>query len=107
MRKKRKLLEPPLTGSGDRNEMKRPLRRNGGSTSSAESGDMMLGIGWRRKELSGKKNIIMSKGSLGPVLTPLLIPWDGASMNGPRKKDMRVPNGLETYGVPAPWTISS
>ena len=26
--------------------MKRPLRRNGRSVSSAESGDVMLGIGW-------------------------------------------------------------
>ena len=75
--------------------------------SSTESGDVMPGIGWRRKELGGKKNIIMSEGPLGPVLTPLLIPWDGVSMNGPRKRDMRVPHGLETYGAPAPWTISS
>ena len=87
--------------------MKRLLGRNGKSTSSTESGNVMLGVGWRRKELGGKKNIIMSEGPLGPVLTPLLIPWDGVSTNGPRKRDMRVPHGLEIYGVPAPWTISS
>ena len=50
---------------------------------------MMLGIGWRGKELSGKKNTIMSKGPPGPVLTPLLTPWDGASTNGPGKRHVR------------------
>ena len=67
----------------------------------------MLGVGWRRKELGGKKNIIMSEGPPEPVLTPSLIPWGGVSMNGPRKKDSIVPHGLGTYGAPAPWTTNS
>ena len=67
----------------------------------------MPGAGWRRKELGGRKNIIMSKGSPGPVLIPLPIPWDGVSTSGPREKRMRVPHGLETYGVLAPWITSS
>ena len=107
MRKKRRLLEPPLTGFGDRNERKRPLRRNGKSTSSTESGNVMPGIGWRRKELGSKKNTIVSKGPPGPVQTPLLTPWDSASRNGPGKRHMRVPHGLGTYRAPAPWTINS
>ena len=107
VRKKRRLLEPPLNRFGDRNERKRLLRRNGKSMSSAESGDMMPGTGWRRKELGSKKNTAMSKGLLEPVLTPLLTPWDGVSMNGPGKGHTRVPHGLGTYGAPAPWTINS
>ena len=75
--------------------------------SSPESSGVMPGIGWRRKELSGKKNTIVSEGPPGPVLTPLLTPWDGVSMNGPGKRHMRVLHGLGTYGVPAPWTINS
>ena len=67
----------------------------------------MLGISWQRKELGGKKSIIVSEGPLGTVLIPLLIPWDGVSMNGPREKRTRVLHGLETYGVPAPLTTSS
>ena len=70
--------------------------------SSAGSGNVMPGVSWQRKELGGRKSIIMSEGPPGPVLIPLLIPWDGASMSGPRKKRTRVPHGLETYGVPAP-----
>ena len=68
---------------------------------------MMPGVSWRRKELGSRKSIIMSKGLLGPVLIPLLIPWDGVSVSGPRKTSTRVPHGLETYGVPAPWTTNS
>ena len=107
MRKKRRLLEPPLTRSGDRNETNKLLLRNKRSMSSAGSGNVMLGIGWLRKELSSRKSIIMSEGPLGPVLIPLLTPWDGASMSGPRRKRMRVPHGLGTYGAPAPWTTNS
>ena len=107
MRKKRRLLEPPLTVSGGRNERKRPLRRNRRSRSTAESGNVMPGIGWRGKELGGRKNTIMSEGPPGPVLTPLLTPWDGASTSGPGKRHTRVPHGLGTCGVPAPWTINS
>ena len=75
--------------------------------SSAESGDVMLGLSWRRKELSSKKNTTMSEGPPEPVLTLLLTPWDGASMNGPGKGHTRVLHGLGTYGAPAPWTINS
>ena len=107
MRKKRRLLKPPLNGFGDRNERKRPLRRNGKSTSSTESGNVMPGVSWRRKELGGKKNTTMSEGPLEPVLTPLPTPWDGASTNGTGKRHTRVPHGLGTYGAPAPWTINS
>ena len=78
-----------------------------GSESSTESGNVMPGIGWRGKELGSKRNTIMSEGPLGPVLTPSLIPWDGVSKSGPRKRNTRVPHGLGTYGVPAPWTINS
>ena len=68
---------------------------------------MMLGVSWQRKELDGRKSIIMSEGLLGPVLIPLPIPWDGVSMSAPREKRMRVLHGLETYGAPAPWTTNS
>ena len=107
MRKRRRLLKPPLNGSRDKSERKRPLRRNGKSRSSAESGDLMPGVSWRRKELGSKKNTTMSEGPPEPVLTLLPTPWDGASMNGPGKGHTRVPNGLGTYGAPAPWTINS
>ena len=96
-----------MNGFRDRNERKRPLRRNRKSMSSTESSDVMPGVSWRRKELGGKKNTTMSEGPPEPVLTPLLTPWDGASMNGPGKGHMRVPHGLGTYGAPAPWTINS
>ena len=33
--------------------------------------------------------------------------WDGVNMSGPRKGHMRVPHGLETYGVPALCTTNS
>ena len=75
--------------------------------SSTGFSNVMLGISWQRREFGGRKSIIMSEGLLGPVLIPLLIPCDGASMSGPRKTSMRVPHGLETYGVPAPWTTNS
>ena len=35
---------------------------------------MMLGVSWQRKELGGRKSIIVSEGLPGPVLIPLLIP---------------------------------
>ena len=107
MRKKKRLLKPPLNGFRDRNERKRALRRNGKSTSSTESGDVMPYISWKRRELDGKKNTTVSRGPPEPVLTLLLTPWDGASMNGPGEGHMRVPHGLGTYGVPTPWTINS
>ena len=107
MRKKRRLLEPPMNRFRDRNERKRPLRRNRKRTSSAESGNVMPGVGWRRKELGTKKNTTMSEGPLEPVLTPLLTPWDGVSMNGPGKRHTRVLHGLGTYGALVPWTINS
>ena len=44
------------------------------SASSTESGDVMLGIGWRRKELGGRKNIIMSKGPSGACPDPITDP---------------------------------
>ena len=106
-RKRRRLLKPPLNRFRDKNERKRPLRRNGKSTSSAGSGNMMPGISWRRKELGGKKNTTVNEGPLEPVLTLLLTPWDGVSMSGPGKGHTRVLHGLGTYGVPAPWTINS
>ena len=85
MRKRRRLLEPPLNGFGDKNERKRQLGRSRKSTSSAGSGNAMPGVSWRRKEPGGKKNTTMNEGPPEPVLTLLLIPWDGASMNGPGK----------------------
>ena len=45
-RKKRRLLEPPLIGSGNRNKMRKPLLRNGKSASSAGSGNVMPGVSW-------------------------------------------------------------
>ena len=107
MKKRRRLLEPPLSRYRNKNERKRLPRRNGKSTSSAGSGDVMLGVSWRRKELSSKKNTTMNAGPLEPVLTLLLTPWDGVSMSGPGKGHTRVPHGLGTYGVPAPWTINN
>ena len=96
-----------MNGFGDKNERKRLLGRNGKSTSSTESSDVMPGISWKREELGSKKNTTVSEGPLEPVLTLSLTPWDGASMNGPGKGPTRVPNGLGTYRVPAPWTINS
>ena len=75
--------------------------------SCAESGDVMPDISWKRRELNGKQNTTMSEGPLEPVLTLLLTPWDGLSMNGPGGGHTRVPHGLGTCGVPAPWTINS
>ena len=106
-RKKERLLKPPLNGYGERNKRKRPLRRNGKSMSSAGFGTMMPDASWKRRELNGKKNTTVSEGPLEPVLTLLLTHWDGANMNGPGEGHMRVPHGLGTYGVPAPWTINS
>ena len=74
MRRKRRLLEPTLTISGGRNKRKRLLERNGRNRNITESGDMMPGIGWRGKELSGKRNTITSEGPQGLVLTPSLTP---------------------------------
>ena len=74
MRKRRRLLKPPLNEFRDKNERKRPLRRKGKSTSSAGSGNVMPGISWRRKELGGKKSTTVSEGPLEPVLTLLLTP---------------------------------
>ena len=75
--------------------------------SCAESRDMTLDVSWKRRELDSKKNTTMSKGPPEPVLTLLPTPWDGVSMNGPGGGHTRVPHGLGTYGVPAPWTINS
>ena len=47
------------------------------------------------------------KGLWSLSLIPSLIPWDGVNMSGPGRTSMRVPHGLETYGVPAPWTTSN
>ena len=106
-RKRRRLLEPSLNEFGDKNERKRPLRRKGKSMSSAGSGDMMLGVSWRRKEPSSKRNTTTNAGLPEPVLTLLLTPWDGVNMNGPKGGHMRVLHGLGTYGAPAPWTINN
>ena len=94
--------------SGDKNERKRLLRRNGKSMSSAESGDVMPGCKLEKEGVRWQEEYTtMSVGPPEPVLTLLPTPWDGASMNGPGKGHMRVPNGLGTYGAPAPWTINS
>ena len=85
MRKRRRLLEPPLNGFRDKNKRKRPLRRNRKSTSSAESGNLMPGVSWRRKELGGKKNTTMSEGPLEAVLTLLLTPWGWCEYEWSRK----------------------
>ena len=68
---------------------------------------MMLGVGWRRKELSSKMNTTVNAGPLEPVLTLSPTPWDGANMIGPGKGHTRVPHGLGTYGAPVPWTINN
>ena len=75
--------------------------------SSEEFTNMRLGVNWRRKGLSGRKSIITSEGPPELVPIPSLTPWDGANTSGPGKTSMRVPHGLETYGVPAPWTINN
>ena len=74
VRKRRRLLEPPLNEFRDKNERKRLLGRKGKSTSSAGSGDVMPGISWRRKELGSKRSTTVSEGPLEPVLTLLLTP---------------------------------
>ena len=94
MRKKERLLKPPLNRYGERNKRKKLLRRNGKSTSSAGFGAVMPDASWKRRELNGKKNTTMSEGPLQPVLTLLLTHWDGANMNGPGEGHMRVPHGL-------------
>ena len=107
VRKRRRLLEPPLNEFGDKNKRKMPLGGKEKSTSSAGSGDVMPGISWRRKEPGGKRNTTMNAGLPEPVLTLLLTPWDGVNMNGPKGGHTRAPHGLGTYGVPAPWTINN
>ena len=47
MIKRRRLPKPPLNGYGERNERKRPSRRNRKSRSSTGSGDVSPGVGWR------------------------------------------------------------
>ena len=49
----------------------------------------------------------MSQGPPGLVPTPSLIPLDGVNMSGPERTSTKVPNGLGTYGAPAPWTTSN
>ena len=107
MRKRRRLLEPPLNKFRDKNRRKRPLRRKGKSMSSTGSGDMMPGVSWRRKELGSKRSTTVSEGPLEPVLTLSPTPWDGVNMNGPKGGHTRVLHGLGTYGALAPWTINS
>ena len=62
---------------------------------------------WPRRELNDRRSITKSEGPPGLVLTLSLIPSDGASTCGPNRTSMRSPNGLETCGVPAPWTINN
>ena len=75
--------------------------------SSEELTNVRPGVSWQRQGIGSRKSIIMSEGPLEPVLIPSPIPWDGVNMSGPRKTSMRVLHGLETYGVPAPWTTNS
>ena len=102
MKKRRRLPEPPLNGYGEKNKRKRPPRRNGKSRSSAGSGDMTLGVGWRGRELGSKKSTTVNAGPLEPVLTLSLTPWDGANMSGPGKGHLRVPHGLGTLWSASP-----
>ena len=46
---------------------------------------------WPRRELNDRRSITESRGSLGLVLTLLLIPSDGVSTCGPNRKSMRPP----------------
>ena len=107
MSEKRKLLGPPLTRSDKRNRMNKPPEEKKRSMSSEEFASMRLDVSWQRRGLSSKKSIITSEGSLELVLIPSLTPWDGVNMNGAERTSTKVPNGLGTYGVPAPWTTSN
>ena len=49
MKKRRRLLKPPLSRYRDKNERKRLPGRNGKSMSSTGSGDVMLGVGWEEE----------------------------------------------------------
>ena len=81
--------------------------RNVKSRSSVEPDDVMSCIVWRGKGPGDRKSTTMSAKPQKPVLTPSPTLWDGVNMSGPRKGHMRVPHGLETYGVPALCTTNS
>ena len=84
-----------------------PHTRNTKSRSSVEPDGMAPCIVWRGKELSNRKSTTGNAEPQEPVLTPSPTLWDGVNMSGPRKGHMRVPHGLETYGVPAPCITNS
>ena len=81
--------------------------RNVKSRSSAGPDSMTLCIAWNGKGLGDRMNTTRSAEPREPVLTPSLTLWDGVNMSGQGKGHMRVPHGLETYGVPAPCTTNS
>ena len=89
------------------NGTNKPPKEMKRSTSSKEFTSVRPDISWQRRGLSSRRSIIMSKGPLELVPIPSPIPWDGVNMGGPERTSTKVPNGLEIYGTPAPWTTSN
>ena len=91
-----------------KNEKKRLPTRNMTSRSSVGSDSVTPCAVWRGKGLSDRKSITGSAEPQEPVLTPSPTLWGGANMSGPGKGTHEESlHGLETYGVPAPWTTNS
>ena len=107
MKKKRRLPEPLWSEYEGKNERRRPPTRNRKGRSSVGSSSMTPCAVWRGKGLGDRKSITGSAKPREPVLTPSPTLWDGVNMSGPGKGHTRVPHGLGTYGVPAPWTTNS
>ena len=105
--KKRNLLRQPSTRSDNRNGMNKLPKEKKRSASSEEFASMRQDVSWQRRGLSSSKSIIMSEGPPELVLIPSPTPLDGVNMNGPERTSTKVPNGLGTYGEPAPWTTSN
>ena len=106
-KKKRRLPEPLWNEYEGRNEKKTPPARDMKSRSSIGSDGMMPCVVWRGKGLGDRMSTTGSAKPREPVLIPSPTLWDGVNMSGPEKGCMRVPHGLETYGVPAPCTTNS
>ena len=105
--KRRWLPRPAWITLSDRNgtnRLHKGRKRNSNLrrlTSMRSNGD------WQRRELNDMRSITSSIELLVPVLTQLLILFDGMNTHGLNRTGMRPPNGPGIFGVLAPWTISS